>query len=192
MVLATAITGYGAIGRYFSPNPYTSESVLWAEAMLATSMITNVIVTALTAGRIWQLTRGLTLGSSSVHYNHVLLLIIESGLVMSISKTIEFILFELAPDDGLDGLNALYILMDCMPQIMGICPTAIILAVNRGFSSTGYVTSSAPRSVPLRPIIFSPAQKTETSALAVSTETETTHSAYPHGFQYEKKQGSEV
>ena len=37
---------------------------------------------------------------------------------MSISKLIEFTLFLLAPADGLHGLNALYIAMDCMPQIM--------------------------------------------------------------------------
>ena len=40
---------------------------------------------------------------------------------MSVSKLIEFTLFLLAPADGLDGLNALYIPMDCMPQIMVCC-----------------------------------------------------------------------
>jgi len=37
---------------------------------------------------------------------------------MAASKAIEFTLFLLAPPDGLNGLNALYIIMDCMPQIM--------------------------------------------------------------------------
>ena len=60
---------------------------------------------------------GISFGASQ-HYHYVILLIIESGIVMAASKTIEFILFMLAPDDGLDGLNALYIVMDCMPQIM--------------------------------------------------------------------------
>ncbi|KAJ3805131.1 hypothetical protein F5876DRAFT_19628, partial [Lentinula aff. lateritia] len=145
LVLTTAITGYGAIAHYFLPDPYIPETVSWAIGMLITSMATNIIVTILTAGRIWQLTRRSSLGKSNIRYNYVILMIIESGLVMAISKTLEFILFELAPDNGLDGLNALYIVMDCMPQIMGICPTAIILAVNRGFSSDesiGYVPSS--------------------------------------------------
>jgi hypothetical protein len=51
-------------------------------------------------------------------YRFVIVLIVESGAFMAISKIIEFILFKLAPNDGLDGLNALYIPMDCMPQIM--------------------------------------------------------------------------
>lgn len=37
---------------------------------------------------------------------------------MAVSKTIEFVLFILAPQDGLNGLNALYVPMECMPQIM--------------------------------------------------------------------------
>ncbi|KAJ3872175.1 hypothetical protein F5051DRAFT_481535 [Lentinula edodes] len=155
LVLTTAITGYGAIAHYFLPDPYIPETVSWAIGMLITSMATNIIVTILTAGRIWQLTRRSSLGKSNIRYNYVILMIIESGLVMAISKTLEFILFELAPDNGLDGLNALYIVMDCMPQIMGICPTAIILAVNRGFSSDesiGYVPSS--KGMALRPMVF--------------------------------------
>lgn len=140
MVVATAITGYGAVGQYFLPDPFTPTSVQWAEGMLAVSMATNLLVTALTAGKIWNLMRNLgdmSFGSSQIKYRYMILLIVESGVVIAISKTIEFILFELSPDDGLDGNNALYIVMDCMPQIMGIVPTFIILAVNRGFTSSG-------------------------------------------------------
>lgn len=64
---------------------------------------------------------GMSFGPSQVRYNYVILLIIESGVVMTISKTLEFVLFQLAPDDGLNGNNALYIVMDCMPQIMVRC-----------------------------------------------------------------------
>lgn len=56
-------------------------------------------------------------GDSKIKYRFIILLILESGLVMTISKTIELILFELAPADGHE-LNALYIVVDCMPQIM--------------------------------------------------------------------------
>ncbi|KAF8968800.1 hypothetical protein BDZ97DRAFT_1790714 [Flammula alnicola] len=140
MVLGTAISGYGAIGRYFTPDPYETASIRWAQAMLSVSMVTNIIVTLLTAGRIWYLSRSLgamSFGPSQTRYRSVILLILESGMFMSISKMIEFILFQLAPDDGLDGLNALYIPMDCMPQIMGICPAFIMLAVSRGLTSEG-------------------------------------------------------
>jgi len=47
------VSGYGAVGRYFTPNPYTDISIRWATGMLSVSMITNIIVTFLTAGRIW-------------------------------------------------------------------------------------------------------------------------------------------
>jgi len=58
------------------------------------------------------------MSSSRTRYRSALIIIVESGVFMSISKLIEFTLFVLAPVDGLEGLNALYIPMDCMPQIM--------------------------------------------------------------------------
>ena len=60
----------------------------------------------------------MSFGSSQIKYRYLILLIVESGVFIAISKTIEFILFELSPNDGLDGNNALYIVMDCMPQVM--------------------------------------------------------------------------
>ena len=107
--------------------------------MLSISMVTNILVTSLTAGRIryvafmilflavpieifWRyVARTLDakyFGPSVRRYRFVIVLIVESGVFMAISKIIEFTLFQLAPDDGLNGLNALYIPMDCMPQIM--------------------------------------------------------------------------
>jgi hypothetical protein len=76
----------------------------------------------------------MTYSSAGSHYRQILLLIIESGLVITCFKTLEFILFELSPN-GLVGLNALYVLflpllphlnpfyrryviLDSMPQIM--------------------------------------------------------------------------
>jgi len=56
--------------------------------------------------------------ASQIRYRSVILIIVESGVFMAISKTIEFVLFELSPNDGLTGLNAFYIPLDCMPQIM--------------------------------------------------------------------------
>jgi hypothetical protein len=59
----------------------------------------------------------MTYSSAGGHYRQILLLIIESGVVITCCKMLEFILFELSPN-GLVGLNALYVLMDSMPQIM--------------------------------------------------------------------------
>ena len=56
--------------------------------------------------------------SSQVKYRYLILLIVESGIVVAVAKIIEFILFVLSPDNGPEGLNALYIIMECMPQIM--------------------------------------------------------------------------
>jgi len=139
MIIGTAVSGYGAVGRYFTPDAFTAASVRWAEGMLAVSMATNILLSLLSAGRIWYLARetgskGVFWNSKS-RYNRVILLILETGVVMTISKTMEFILFMLAPDDGLNGLNALYIVMDAMPQIMSICPTLMIIAVSRGFTA---------------------------------------------------------
>jgi hypothetical protein len=51
----------------------------------------------------------MTLNSNSgkQQYRQIILLIVESGLVMTLSKTLEFTLFKLAPASGLVGLNAL-------------------------------------------------------------------------------------
>jgi len=75
------------------------------------------------------------LSFSRTRYRSVILLLVESGVFISISKLIEFTLFLLAPLDGLHGLNALYIQMDSMPQVMvqWLCPShqgQIILIVN--------------------------------------------------------------
>lgn len=50
-------------------------------------------------------------------YSRVILLIVESGALIAAAKLIEFTLFKLAPVDGLNGLNAMYIIYESMPQI---------------------------------------------------------------------------
>jgi len=137
MIIGTAISGYTAVGHWFQKDPLAGAqaAIHWAVAMLAMSMTTNIILTILTAGRIWYMSRKVGNLSGNTPYNKIILLIVESGLVMGVSKIIEFVLFQIAPGDGLSGLNALYIVMDSMPQIMGICPTFIIMVVNSGFTS---------------------------------------------------------
>ena len=51
-------------------------------------------------------------------YRTIILVLIESGLVITIAKLNEFVLFKLAPgNSGLSGLNALYIVFEMIPQI---------------------------------------------------------------------------
>ncbi|KAH8101905.1 hypothetical protein BXZ70DRAFT_1063915 [Cristinia sonorae] len=143
MVLSTGISGYGAIGQYYLPDPYVPTTVKWATAMLAVSMATNILLTLLTAGRIWFLTSEIkftglsTRTKPQMRYRAVILIILEAGMLVTVGKILEFVFFIIAPDDGLDGDNALYVIMDCMPQIMGIAPTLILLAVNQGLTSPG-------------------------------------------------------
>jgi len=158
MVIGTAVSGYGAIGQYFLPNPYVPETVQWAQGMLAVSMVTNIVVTGLTAGRIWYIARkmdAISFGPSLLRYRSIILLIVESGVFMAVSKIIEFTLFQLAPNDGLNGLNALYIPMDCMPQIMGICPAFIMLAVSTGLTSPGTAAYTGNGTYPGQPGVHS-------------------------------------
>ncbi|TCD68133.1 hypothetical protein EIP91_011498 [Steccherinum ochraceum] len=153
MVVATAVSGYGAVGEYFNPHLSPQFATNWASGMLAVSMVTNIILTMLTSGRIWMLTRSVDFdlapgAAYRTRYRVVILTVLEAGLIVAIAKFLEFLFFELAPVNGLDGFNALYIMMECMPQIMGIAPTFIILAVSLGFTSTGseaYSVNSAWR-----------------------------------------------
>jgi hypothetical protein len=135
-------------------------------------------------------------GPSLHRYRSVILFIVESGVFMAISKIIEFTLFQIAPENGLIGLNALYIPLDCMPQIMvgslvvsnsfqfltslrqGICPTFIMLAVSTGLTTSGtraHTTSSSNNTyggnsakVNIEPMAFAG------KGLEIKTETEFT------------------
>lgn len=57
------------------------------------------------------------LGVSGGQYTRILLLLIESGAFVAAAKLTEFILYELAPVDGLEGMNAIEVVFECMPQI---------------------------------------------------------------------------
>ena len=50
-------------------------------------------------------------------YNRIILLIVESGAIISATKLTEFTLFNIAPDSGIGGLNAMYILYEIVPQM---------------------------------------------------------------------------
>lgn len=91
--------------------------VHWGTAMFAMSLTTNIVVTAAVAGRIWvshssastnllYVTHGVPAcryvtiyprsnipRQSSVHYTRLILLIIESGSIITAAKLIEFVLF---------------------------------------------------------------------------------------------------
>ncbi|CCL98627.1 uncharacterized protein FIBRA_00629 [Fibroporia radiculosa] len=144
MILATAITGYVAIGQWLNPALQSTninmavfnDSVRWVTAMYAVSLSTNVSVTAITAGRIWWVSyrgRKIASATSGARYTRVIILLLESGAMLAAMKIMEFILFEIA-GTGIGGDNALWIVLEAMPQAMGIMPTLIVLAVTSGYT----------------------------------------------------------
>ena len=53
----------------------------------------------------------------SNRYNRAIQLIVESGALITAAKVIEFTLFELSPTGDPDGLNAMYIVYEIIPQV---------------------------------------------------------------------------
>jgi hypothetical protein len=70
-----------------------------------------------------------------------LLLLIESGAFVFTIKLLELILYKLTPSDGIHGLNALYVVFDVTPQVVGLMPTLIVLTVNARVSMHDYITA---------------------------------------------------
>ncbi|KAI0088304.1 hypothetical protein BDY19DRAFT_994212 [Irpex rosettiformis] len=140
LLLGTITAGYGAIAQFVLPvdviNP--RESISFGYAMYSMSLATNVVTLILTVGRVWWQSRTLSNAMSERQgqgyrrstYSTVLLILIESGLFIAVAKVTEFVLYKIAPDDGMNGCNGLYIIFDMIPQINGIVPTLIIILVN--------------------------------------------------------------
>ncbi|KAI5117637.1 hypothetical protein M0805_008444 [Coniferiporia weirii] len=147
MIIGTTIAGYGSIGQYFLPKPSLKTAEAWGTAMFAVSLATNIIVTLMSAGRIWYLTRPrrTVLGSTDSRYRTIVLLLIESGAVIAAAKITEFVLFKQSPGTA-NGNHPLYVIFEMMPQITGMMPTLIIAIVNAGLTSTGVYVSNASSS----------------------------------------------
>jgi len=162
LILGTAITGYACIAQWELPDVNYTASVYWATAMYSISLCTNVIVTIITATRIWWMSyrNERVLGVTESRYFRVILLILESGFILAAAKIIELTLFELAGDDEtFEGNKAVWIVLESMPQLMGILPTLIVLAVNTGFTrKDSYYTE-----YPTQPIAFSATRQGSTT-----------------------------
>ncbi|EIW58358.1 uncharacterized protein TRAVEDRAFT_167848 [Trametes versicolor FP-101664 SS1] len=136
--------GYSSISQWLAPTQNFTVMSRLGSAQFIISLVVNILVTMIIAGRIWFVSRRTrkALGVAGGNYTRVLLLIIESGALVAAAKLTEFTLYELAPVNGLDGLNAMYIVYECMPQITGLAPTCIIYAVNKGFTQQDSAYSS--------------------------------------------------
>ena len=65
---------------------------------------------------------------SRMRYRAVVLVILETGGLVTLGKILEFTFFQLAPPNGLHGLNALYVVMEIMPQLMVSLQRSIYVA----------------------------------------------------------------
>jgi len=156
MLAATTVGGLGSASEYaLHAKPVMANK--WAEGMFITSLITNVSVTCLTAGRIWHRGRGLS-SSGKGNYTPVILLVIESALVMSVVKSVEFALW-LVTIKSPPGVGAqVYVLFEPVVQVEGIVPASMILAVTLGYTSrNSYAVETTPT------IAFRPRNVTDTS-----------------------------
>ncbi|KAL1945065.1 hypothetical protein VTO73DRAFT_2685 [Trametes versicolor] len=147
MCLAELSVGYASISEWLAPTQNFMVMDQLGSTMFSLSLAANIILTFVIVARIWYMTyrSRKVLGVPGGNYTRVLLLLIESGALVAAAKLTEFVLFELAPDDGISGLNAIDVVYECMPQITGLAPTCIIYAVNKGFTQPDSYYSSSPK-----------------------------------------------
>ncbi|KAJ7120252.1 hypothetical protein C8R44DRAFT_787846 [Mycena epipterygia] len=94
------------------------------------SVMTNVLLMALTAGRIWWIARGARaiMGPEVVkRYRTVIAMILESGALYCTPGFIYIIFAAVAPDSTV-------VIMAVLAQIVGIAPTVIVVRVGLGDS----------------------------------------------------------
>ncbi|EEB92259.1 hypothetical protein MPER_09261 [Moniliophthora perniciosa FA553] len=135
LLLASSSSGYIAIWeitRVASDGTIFAKRVAdGAMALFALSMGTNIIVTALIAGRIWYIGHRTSKHLGKQHgakYSRALAMIVESGALYSASLLILLILFAMKND-------AQIILFNSTSQIVEIAPTLIIVRIGLGLSS---------------------------------------------------------
>ncbi|KAI0630795.1 hypothetical protein C8Q77DRAFT_1062802 [Trametes polyzona] len=136
MCLGELADGWASISQWLAPTQNFTAMANLGTAMYSLSLGTNIILTLVIVARIWLVSRRTrqALGVESGSYQRVLLLLIESGALIAAAKVVEFVLYQIEPDDGLSGINAIEIVYECMPQITGLAPTCIIFAVNKGYT----------------------------------------------------------
>ncbi|KAI0800106.1 hypothetical protein C8Q74DRAFT_1190563 [Fomes fomentarius] len=176
MIIGELVCGYGSISQWFLPHPVAETIAHWGQGIFVISLAANIVITGAIASRIWYALRmtSLTqkhLGVDGGHYNRVILLIVESGALIAAAKIVEFTLFKLAPVDGLHGLNALYIVYEVMPQITGLAPTAIVYAVNNGFTQNDEYYTSGVKST----LVFGTRTNAGTETLSATGTDPTSH-----------------
>jgi len=168
LVILTALGGIvGTALQIASSTNMHADEVLGSILFFA-SFLTNVVATSLLVIRLGQLAHhsarrraesdfsesnhGVVNRSLVLNLQTIFRLIVESGVIISAIKLTEFVLFETSPHaDKPNGQNGLYIVFDCVPQIVGAVPTAILILVNLGYTISA---GSAMEAHTLEPMAF--------------------------------------
>ncbi|TFK53898.1 hypothetical protein OE88DRAFT_1732648 [Heliocybe sulcata] len=135
----------------------TSLSQAIRAAMYIISAVTNSSMSGLIAFRIWKATRNI--GKNKVRYLRVASLLLETGIVYSVTLILDAIFAALDPTrtEGIDNLVGT-IVMQITQQLVGIFPAVIILMVALGKTSDQTVIYSDSQKK-------NRAQKTEVSSI---------------------------
>ncbi|KAG8913475.1 hypothetical protein FRC02_005477 [Tulasnella sp. 418] len=144
---------FGIVTVHFSyKGPFYNRPTLthwWSNVCnMAMTMTTTIWVTSLISFRLWKHRRLMagTLPARSLKFYHlVLMLMIESGVLYTVSWAAFLIVF------CVGSPGQLLLMLQVMPQIVGISPTLILYQLQSGHKSTSVVTESNTLPVPWAP-----------------------------------------
>ncbi|KAG8941049.1 hypothetical protein FRC03_004897, partial [Tulasnella sp. 419] len=135
---------FGIVTVHFSyKGPFYNRPTLihwWSNVCnMAMTMTTTIWVTSLISFRLWKhrrLMAGALPARSLKFYHLVLMLMIESGVLYTVSWAAFLIVF------CVGSPGQLLLMLQIMPQIVGISPTLILYQLQSGHKSTSVVTES--------------------------------------------------
>ncbi|KAJ7154325.1 hypothetical protein C8R43DRAFT_440122 [Mycena crocata] len=149
MLVTTTVLGY--LWAYEVDYGLSGSYIDAPVALFILNVLTNIVLMALTAGRIWWIRRDarVVLGSGFIRrYNNAIEIIMESGSIYCISVIVYFVAVSLPrPIILLESLIG-----GALPQIMNIAPTLIIVRVG-----LGHATEDSVANMPGEKNVFRPA-----------------------------------
>ncbi|KAJ6605453.1 hypothetical protein DFH09DRAFT_1121395 [Mycena vulgaris] len=129
---------------------FSADQQIPLSAFYAMTLATNVVLSVLTAGRIWWIGRQSRLAQTSKSsaqspYASTISIILESGIIYSVFVVVRIAVDDLQPD------GVVFFVTEMLRQIVGIVPTLIIVRVGLGISvetssSTASGTAAGARS----------------------------------------------
>ncbi|KAF7358176.1 hypothetical protein MVEN_00866000 [Mycena venus] len=137
-LLASSVIGFLSSYEIDDPHVYIDIRIVFGFMLL-----TNVLLMALTAGRIWWIRRDVVgaLEFSIVRtYDNVIAIILESGGIYCISLIMYLVAVSILTTDSLSPVIPIF--RAVMTQVMNIAPTLIIVRAGLGLSTESNKTNS--------------------------------------------------